>query len=106
MVRRSARSVVSRLARPFRTRRTVAGIDPNTTDVRLLHSHIQHLETEYHAASHVRDRIVELGLEGALSEAPEDWAPFLKFAPPGHFYSPIPRMSDVDRRAAEIFDRS
>lgn len=32
--------------------------------------------------------------------------PALRFAPPGHFYSPIPDLEDVDRRAEKLFDRS
>src|SRR5688572_24159330 len=32
--------------------------------------------------------------------------PFLRCFPPGHFYSPIPAMEDIRRRAAHLFDRS
>src|ERR1700677_4039222 len=28
---------------------------------------------------------------------------FLEFAPPGHFYSPIPDPSEIDRRRTELF---
>ncbi|MEY2404000.1 MAG: hypothetical protein QOD38_1551, partial [Acidimicrobiaceae bacterium] len=38
-------------------------------------------------------------------EPSPDVAPYLRFAPPGHFYSPIPLLSDVDRRAKQIFAR-
>jgi predicted O-methyltransferase YrrM len=31
---------------------------------------------------------------------------FLEFAPPGHFYSPIPDPSEIDQRRAELFDTS
>jgi predicted O-methyltransferase YrrM len=31
---------------------------------------------------------------------------FLEFAPPGHFYSPIPDPSEIDRRRAELFSTS
>lgn len=31
---------------------------------------------------------------------------FLRFAPPGHFYSPIPDVDDVRRHALQVFDRS
>lgn len=45
------------------------------------------------------------GLMGPLSEGIERWAPFLRFAPPGHFYSPIPDLTEIDRRSAQIFDK-
>jgi hypothetical protein len=32
--------------------------------------------------------------------------PALRFAPPGHFYSPLPDLADVSRRAAQLFDSS
>ena len=31
---------------------------------------------------------------------------FLRAAPPGHFYSPIPDMEFIDRYQARLFDRS
>ena len=31
--------------------------------------------------------------------------PFLRFAPPGHFYSPLPDMRFVDRYQATLFNR-
>ena len=70
-----------------------------------LRSHIYDLERRHHEAAAVRDRVVELGLAGPLSEHPEDWAPFLRWAPPGHFYSPIPLLSEIDRRHDAIFGR-
>jgi hypothetical protein len=35
-----------------------------------------------------------------------DALPFAQFAPPGHFYSPIPDLAEVRARAATIFERS
>jgi predicted O-methyltransferase YrrM len=32
--------------------------------------------------------------------------PSLRFSPPGHFYSPIPDLAEVGRRAGTLFDRS
>jgi hypothetical protein len=57
----------------------------------------------YAEAGQGLDRV---GLLGPLSDRPDDWAPFLRFAPPGHFYSPIPRLSELDARASTVFDRS
>src|SRR5215468_816860 len=41
---------------------------------------------------------------GAPPAAPE--LPALRFAPPGHFYSPLPDLEDVARRGAELFRSS
>ena len=32
-------------------------------------------------------------------------APYFRSVPPGHFYSPLPDMKEVDRRAATIFGK-
>ena len=37
-------------------------------------------------------------LEGTSGGDPRDSNPFLKFVPPGHFYSPIPGDKDIQRR--------
>lgn len=44
------------------------------------------------------------GLFHALSGDIEQWAPFLRFAPPGHFYSPIPRLDEIQAQADRLFD--
>ena len=31
------------------------------------------------------------------------WWPFIRFAPPGHFYSPIPDLQEIDLDAARLF---
>ncbi len=43
------------------------------------------------------------GLVEALSVDVEQWAPFVRFAAPGHFYSPIPRLDELRADAAELF---
>ena len=43
------------------------------------------------------------GLVGPLSGDIEQWAPFVRFAPPGHFYSPIPRLDEILPDADRIF---
>jgi predicted O-methyltransferase YrrM len=45
-------------------------------------------------------------LLGALSNDLTGVAPFLRWAPPGHFYSPIPDLRAIDADAARLFDRS
>ncbi len=43
------------------------------------------------------------GIAGQLSVNVEQWAPFLRFSPPGHYYSPIPRMDEVLADADRIW---
>ena len=43
------------------------------------------------------------GIRQRLSEQPEEWAAFLRFAGPGHFYSPIPRLDDLAADASRIW---
>jgi predicted O-methyltransferase YrrM len=43
------------------------------------------------------------GLRHQLSGEVEQWAPFLRFAPPGHFYSPIPRRDELRVDAEHIW---
>jgi len=52
------------------------------------------------------EQLDRYGLRHILGEDLEAVAPFLRFAPPGHFYSPIPNLRDVERDAKRIFDRS
>lgn len=44
------------------------------------------------------------GLMGPLSVDIDQWAPFVRFAPPGHFYSPIPRLDELAADAERVFD--
>lgn len=60
-----------------------------------------------HELAHLRARLEELGILHTVG-GPEatDWAPFLSFAPPGHFYSPIPLLSEVERDAQHVLAAS
>ncbi|MGI8846950.1 MAG: class I SAM-dependent methyltransferase [Candidatus Dormibacteria bacterium] len=40
-----------------------------------------------------------------LLQAPPSMGRFLTFQPAGHFYSPVPDMGEVSRKAAQIFER-
>jgi hypothetical protein len=51
-------------------------------------------------------RLDAAGLIDAVTTDPEQWAPFLRFVPPGHFYSPIPRLDEIARHEARLRDRS
>ncbi|MET0910038.1 MAG: class I SAM-dependent methyltransferase [Ilumatobacteraceae bacterium] len=48
-------------------------------------------------------RLEQHGLVPALSDDVEQWAPFLRFAPPGHYYSPIPRHDAITEDAGRIW---
>jgi predicted O-methyltransferase YrrM len=50
-------------------------------------------------------RLDNNGLRHALGHDVEQWAPFLRFAGPGHFYSPIPRLDDIESHADRLWDR-
>ena len=52
---------------------------------------------------HLAMRLQAHGLVDPLAEDVEQWAPFLRFAPPGHFYSPIPRIGEVVADADRLF---
>jgi Methyltransferase domain len=41
---------------------------------------------------------------GEVSGVPATVAPFLSLYPPGHFYSPVPDLADVEAQADRIFD--
>jgi predicted O-methyltransferase YrrM len=47
--------------------------------------------------------LVDNGIGGQLSEDVAAWAPFLRFAGPGHFYSPIPRLDHLAADASRIW---
>lgn len=57
----------------------------------------------HRARSAFASQLEEHGLIPRLSEDVEQWAPFLRFAPPGHFYSPIPRMDEIETDADRIW---
>ena len=37
-------------------------------------------------------------------DVPRSVAPFLAFSPPGHFYSPVPDLADIEAQAERLFD--
>jgi hypothetical protein len=50
------------------------------------------------------ERLERHGLTEHLFAELDQWAPFVRFASPGSFYSPIPRLDDVGRDADRLFD--
>lgn len=77
---------LERLVRKVRDR---LGVSPSTeAELRDLRRHVEHLEAEHHKVVH---------LMGGPTVSP-----FLTWRPPGHFYSPIPDLAELQDR---LFDR-
>jgi predicted O-methyltransferase YrrM len=43
------------------------------------------------------------GIRGQLSDQTSEWAPFVRFAAPGHFYSPIPLLGELAADRSRIW---
>lgn len=71
-----------------------------------LRRRLEEVEERHRILVHAHTEIERHGLSHALSSDLTGVAPFLRFAQPGHFYSPIPDLRDVDKDAGRIFDRS
>jgi len=68
--------------------------------------HLRHVEQRLHAAESTVSRLEELGLIQALSDHPETYARWLTWRPPGHFYSAIPSLPEIEARADKIWGDS
>lgn len=66
-------------------------------------SHIHHLEARLHIAEHRLARLDEYGLVEPLSENPASFARWLTWRPPGHFYSPVPNLEEIERHAEHLW---
>lgn len=67
--------------------------------VRELGLHANHLEYRLHKAEAMRIRLSEAGLDLEAAGDPEGFARWLTWRPPGHFYSPIPSLYDLEKQA-------
>lgn len=61
-----------------------------------LKQHINHLERRLHVAEHTVQRMDEAGLTVASSANGAASARWLTWSPPGHFYSPIPDLNEIE----------
>lgn len=86
---------ISRLRRiAGRARRRVGGgADP--AEVAALRQHINHLERRLHVAEHTVNQLSEAGLVLVHGQDPAASARWLTWRPPGHFYSPIPDINEI-----------
>jgi hypothetical protein len=85
-----ARTAMARLRSPSRN-----GEAPPARD--LSAEHIAYIERRLHEAEHTIARLESFGLIAALADPPERYARWLTWRPPGHFYSPIPNLDELER---------
>jgi hypothetical protein len=84
----------SPILRPLRSVGSKLKQQLNLRTARLQHN--QELLERHHQLLALHDKIDEMGILHIFGDVPTDWSPFLRFAGPGHFYSPIPRLSEVE----------
>ncbi|MDQ2957766.1 MAG: class I SAM-dependent methyltransferase [Actinomycetota bacterium] len=68
-----------------------------------LREHVTHLEERLHIAEHATTKLAEHGLLAPLLHEPENFARWLTWSPPGHFYSPIPNLAELERQADTLW---
>jgi hypothetical protein len=61
--------------------------------------HANHLEQLLHRAEQLRARLEESGLDLDAAGDPAKFARWLTWRPPGHFYSPIPNLDELQKQA-------
>lgn len=68
-----------------------------------LRRHITFLEERLHAAEFTKAALEKNGLLAPLSHEPESFARWLTWSPPGHFYSPIPNLGELESQADALW---
>src|SRR5438552_1211254 len=61
--------------------------------------HLAYVEKRLHVAEQTVARLESFGLIAALADPPEQYARWLTWRPPGHFYSPIPNLTELEHNA-------
>src|SRR5262245_50340043 len=95
-------------------RRTIssalARVSPDAAELhRLRHEldletkHRVHIEERLHLAEYTVDRLESYGLVDPLMHRPETFARWLTWRPPGHFYSPVPSLPEIEARADALW---
>lgn len=95
-----------RVVQAVRWRTPWAQRDRAVERAELLEAHVEDLAAELHQLRHFRTQVEDQDLVRYVEDDPGDTAPFLVWAPPGHFYSAIPSLRQVEARAEATFDRS
>jgi predicted O-methyltransferase YrrM len=65
--------------------------------------HRVHIEERLHLAEYTVDRLKSYGLVDPLMHQPETFARWLTWRPPGHFYSPVPSLPELEARADTLW---
>ena len=65
--------------------------------------HRAHIEERLHLAEYTVDRLKSYGLVDPLMHQPETFARWLTWRPPGHFYSPVPSLPELEARADTLW---
>jgi hypothetical protein len=66
-----------------------------------LELHTNHLEQRLHVANHTVQQFV--GMRADETPDPEAFARWLTWRPPGHFYSPIPNLRELEKQADTLW---
>ncbi len=68
-----------------------------------LESNTNHLEKRLHVADYTVRQFEEAGLRANAAADPEAFARWLTWRPPGHFYSPIPNLRELEKHADALW---
>jgi predicted O-methyltransferase YrrM len=98
-------------ARARRTMNTALGrLSPETAEVHRLRHELdvqaQHrvgIEERLHVAEYTVNLLKSQGLVDPLLHQPETFARWLTWRPPGHFYSPVPSLPELEAGAARLW---
>lgn len=102
--RRLAAAGLRRLAAPARLREARAELEAHRARVADLQGHIEYLEGRVHQAEYRLNTLDEFGLVEALSHDPASFARWLTWRPPGHFYSTVPNLYEIERHADHLWN--
>jgi predicted O-methyltransferase YrrM len=97
---RARRTVVAALGRPSGEAAEVARLR-HELDLQLQHR--RSIERRLHIAEQTVNLLESHGLIEQLRYQPENFARWLTWRPPGHFYSPVPSLTEIEARAAALW---
>ena len=71
--------------------------------IQQMERHIKYLERRLHTSEYTLSRLADAGLAVDASTNPESYARWLTWRPPGHFYSPIPNLRELEEQADALW---
>src|SRR6266567_3489120 len=90
------RRVAGRLRRG---RKAVAEAEAAAARQREMAQHLAYVERRLHVAEHKVKELTDAGIVTGAPMAVESFARWLTWRPPGHFYSPVPNLHDLEAQA-------